>query len=329
METVKPDKRLSIAEVLATVHYADHVSLTDTDVTLAIRPLGSADTEVWRSRLPVTRGTRGAVAFAHDEHVLAGAIASIDPDVERAARGAYDEIVGVMRAEGFPFFLRIWNHVRDLNAQCHSAHLDPDAESQDRQPGGDHERYKCFSAGRHDALVAAGLTKSDFSAASAVGMRGGNLSIHFLASRERGRNVENPRQVSAYDYPRQYGSRSPSFARATIAPDGSVFISGTSSVRGHETLHAGDLEGQLEETIANLNRIAVECGRSLGEAQALKLYVRHAASATRIVERFREAAPEASLLVLESDICRAGLLLEAEAIILSDESSIVHEVCSG
>ncbi len=293
-----------------------------------MRPLGSADTEVWRSRLPVTRGTRGAVAFAHDEHVLAGAIVSPDPDVERAARGAYDEIVRVMCAEGFPFFLRIWNHVRDLNARCHSADINHDGESQDLQADGDRERYTCFSAGRHDALVAAGLTKSDFSAASAVGMRGGNLSIHFLASRERGRNVENPRQVSAYDYPRQYGSRSPSFARATIARDGSVFVSGTSSVRGHETLHAGDVEAQVEETIANLDRIAVECGRSLREAQALKLYVRHAASAARIVERFREAAPAASLLVLESDICRAGLLLEAEAIILSDESSIVHEVRS-
>ncbi|HEX7677237.1 MAG TPA: hypothetical protein VF713_03880 [Thermoanaerobaculia bacterium] len=322
------DKCSYAAEVIAAVHYADHVSLTNTDVTLAMRPLGSADTEVWRSRLPVTRGTRGAVAFAHDEHVLAGAIASSDPDVERAARVAYGEIVGVLRAEGFPFFLRIWNHVRDLNAQCHSAALDHDGESQDRQADGDRERYKCFSAGRHDALVAAGLTKSDFPAASAVGMRDGNLSIHFLASRERGRNVENPRQVSAYDYPRQYGLRSPSFARATIAQDGSVFISGTSSVRGHETLHAGDVEGQLEETIANLNRIAVECGRSLGEAQALKLYVRHAAGAARIVERFRESAPAASLLVLESDICRAGLLLEAEAVILSDQSSIVHDVCS-
>jgi hypothetical protein len=156
IRTIQTDERVFDAGVLAVVHYCDHVTRTNTEVTLAIRPLGSADTEVWRSRLPVTRGTRGAVAFAHDEHVLAGAIVSADPDIERAARAAYDEIVRVMRVEGFPFFLRIWNHVRDLNAQCHSAHLDHDAESQDRQAGEDHERYKCFSTGRHDALVAAG-----------------------------------------------------------------------------------------------------------------------------------------------------------------------------
>lgn len=307
------------------MHYREQLSLCDPDVTLAIRPLGAADTEVWRSRLPVTRGSRGTVVFAYDEHVLAGAIASDDPDIERATRLAYTEIAEVLRAEGFPFFLRIWNHVRDLNEPCHAAgHRH--GPTPDHPADDDRERYKRFSAGRHDALIAAGLTKSDFSAASAVGMRGGSLSIHFLASRARPRHVENPLQVSAYDYPRQYGSRSPSFARATVAHDGSVFISGTSSVRGHETLHAGDLEGQLEETIANLERIAAECGRSLHEAQAMKIYVRHAASAARMTERFHETAPSASLLVVESDICRAGLLLEAEAVILSEQSSLVHEI---
>src|SRR5204862_4731485 len=123
----------------------------------------------------------------------------------------------------------------------------------------DTEHYKRFSTGRHDALIAAGFAKSDFPAACAVGMRGGNLAIHFLASRERGRNVENPRQVSAYDYPRQYGVRSPSFARATVAADGSVFISGTASVVGHETLRIGDVGAQCEETIANLSRVAQAC----------------------------------------------------------------------
>ena len=68
-------------------------------------------------------------------------------------------------------------------------------------------------------------------AASAVGSLGGELSICFLGSKERGVHCENPRQLPAYRYPKLYGPRSPSFARATLAPDtlGEVtFVAGNS-----------------------------------------------------------------------------------------------------
>jgi chorismate lyase/3-hydroxybenzoate synthase len=289
--------------ILATIRFGDG--------GLAIPPLDSATAEVWQSRLPVTNGECDGVTFAHNGEVLFGMFSSTEDDLEVASRGAYDAMVSVSRNAGYPFFLRVWNHVRDLNCG-----------------DGETERYKRFSAGRHESLTAAGFTKFDFPAACAVGMRAGNLAIHFLAARERGRNVENPRQVSAYDYPLQYGRRSPSFARATIAADGSVFISGTASVVGHETRHAGDADAQARETIANLARIATECGRAIEEAQLVKIYVRRASDAPRIIETFRKAIANASLIVLESDICRADLLLEAEATILDGKSSVSVDVTS-
>lgn len=272
--------------------------------SLSLRPLSANTAEVWRSLLPVERGTRNGIEFSQNGAVLFGSITAGEGDLEQATRTAYDAIVSVIRGEGFPFLLRVWNHVRDLNAG-----------------DGDTERYKRFSAGRHEALTAAGFTKADFPAACAVGMEGGNLAIHFVASRDRGHNIENPRQVSAYDYPRQYGVRSPSFARATIAADGNVFISGTASVVGHQTLHIGDVLAQCDETITNLGRIAAECGRTIAEASVVKIYVRHADDAPRIIERFGSAIGDASLLVVQSDICRADLLIEAEAIIAGAESS--------
>jgi len=274
-----------------------------------MRVLGDASVEVWRSSSPVTQLVRDGVTFAHDGQWLFGSLAVDDGEIAAAARDAYERIVRVTREEGFPRFLRFWNHVRDLNAG-----------------DGDAERYKHFSAGRHEALTAAGFAKNEFPAACAVGMRGGNLAIHFVASRTPGRNVENPRQVSAYDYPRRYGVRSPSFARATVAEDGSVFISGTASVVGHETVHIGDVAAQCDETLANLARIAAECGASLGDAQLVKIYVRHAADAPRIAPAFQQAIPGAALLMLESDICRADLLLEAEATILSGTSGVSVDV---
>src|SRR3546814_8116900 len=48
----------------------------------------------------------------------------------------------------------------------------------------------------------------------------------------------------------------PSFSRATLIGDGAnarLLVSGTASVVGHESLHAGDLTAQLDETMANLD----------------------------------------------------------------------------
>jgi chorismate lyase/3-hydroxybenzoate synthase len=294
------------AGVLATVRYGGRLGAGEEGLTLPMPPAGEAWGEVWRSAGPVTRGARDGVFYAHDSEMLFGAIVVEEEEIETAARSAYEAIIRVTRATGFPFLARVWNHVRDLNAGA-----------------GDGERYRRFSAGRHEALVAAGFSKHDFPAASAVGMREGSLAVHFIASSQRPRNVENPRQVSAYDYPRQYGPRSPSFARATIAHDGTVFLSGTSSVVGHETLHAGDLARQAEETVVNLERISAECERALDEAAIVRLYVRHAADAHEARGRIGSAIGDAPLLVLESDICRGELLLEAEAVFVTHRSRIV------
>lgn len=294
------------AGVLATVRYGGRLHADEAGIMLPMPPTREAWHEGWRSAGPVTRGARDGIFFAHNSGMLFGAIVVESEEIERATRHAYEAIVRVTRAAGFPYLTRVWNHVRDLNAGA-----------------GDGERYRRFSAGRHEALVAAGFSKHDFPAASAVGMREGSLAVHFLAASDRPRNVENPRQVSAYDYPRQYGPRSPSFARATIAHDGTVFLSGTSSVVGHETLHAGDLARQAEETVVNLERIAIECGRTLREAAVVRLYVRHAADAADAEAMLRSAIGEVPLLVLESDICRGDLLLEAEAVFTTQRSLIV------
>lgn len=219
-----------------------------------------------------------------------------DDDVERAARLAYDELLRTTRERGFPYLIRVWNHVRDIN-----------------EGEGDAERYKRFCAGRHDAFAAAQWPKDRLPAASAVGIRGRGLVIHYLAATAPGRQIENPRQVSAYDYPREYGMRSPSFARATIFGD-TLFIAGTSSIVGHETKHVGDVRAQLRETLTNLETIVRAAGRSsLGDLTHVKLYLRDAGDA-ETANAVRAAMPQARHVVMEADICRRELLLEIEAI---------------
>lgn len=286
--------------VLSLVRFGRPTSLSEGVLTVALPSLGVAKTEVWRSPLPVMRGQRSGIEFAHNGQVLIGASVSNDSDIEAAARKTYEAIVRVARGEGYPFLLRVWNHVRDINSGA-----------------GDAERYKRFCTGRHESLTAANLQKHEFPSASAVGMVDGELAVYFVASRSAGRQVENPRQVSAYNYPREFGFRSPSFARATVARFGGdeiAFISGTASVVGHETRHAGDAMAQLEETIRNLERIVTESGATTDAVRALKVYVRRDAGIEAMTSALRSIFPAASLLVVESDTCRRDLLLEVEAI---------------
>lgn len=230
--------------------------------------------------------------------VLFGSITAEETvPLEELSRRVYAELIERVRREGFPYFIRMWNHVGDIN-----------------EDEGDRERYKLFCAGRHDAFVDAGYHHDvDLPAASAVGMRGRGLVTYFLAAREPGEQIENPRQVAAYDYPPQYGRKSPSFSRATVW-NGTVFVSGTSSVVGHATVHAGDVEKQLEETLRNLDIViarAIE-GGSLENVVAAKTYIRHAEHYEQIARGLEGVF--ARNLFVEADICRADLLLEIEAV---------------
>lgn len=236
--------------------------------------------------------------WAASPDVLFGSMAADETEpIESLTRGVYARLIEHVREQGFPYFLRMWNHLGGIN--------DHDA---------DRERYQLFCAGRHDAFVDAGYHHgADLPSASCVGTRGRGLVTYFLAAREPGVQIENPRQVAAYDYPPQYGPKSPSFSRATVWRD-TVFVSGTSSVVGHKTVHAGDVDAQLDETLRNIEAVLARAlpGGSLGNVVTAKTYVRRAEDYPRIAERLAGVFP--ANLYLEADICRADLLLEIEAV---------------
>jgi chorismate lyase/3-hydroxybenzoate synthase len=142
-------------------------------------------------------------------------------------------------------------------------------------------------------------------------MRGRGLVTYFLAAREPGLQVENPRQVAAYRYPPEYGPKSPSFSRATIWKD-RVFVSGTSSVLGHATAHHDDVSAQLEETLRNIEMVLARTGRSLENVISAKTYIRRADDHDLVASRLDGLLP--SNVYLQADICRADLLLEIECV---------------
>jgi chorismate lyase / 3-hydroxybenzoate synthase len=135
--------------------------------------------------------------------------------------------------------------------------------------------------------------------------------------------VENPRQVSAYHYPQQYGTHSPVFSRAALVRHrGSLalFISGTASIVGHRSAHVGDIAAQTRETLLNIDALLSEANAAAGGAHfdlgALtgKVYVRRPADLPVIRAQLAPAlAAGARFIYLQADICRQDLSVEIEA----------------
>jgi enamine deaminase RidA (YjgF/YER057c/UK114 family) len=232
-----------------------------------------------------------------------------------AAQQAYTDLFRVLEREGCPHLQRLWNFLRAINAE--EAGL---------------ERYRQFNLGRAQAFLEAGRgLEAGAPAACAMGTAQGPLTVHFLAGRHAPQAIENPRQVSAYHYPRCYGPRSPTFSRAALADLGAgvrvLFISGTASIVGHESVHPGDVVRQAGECLDNIDAVLAAALPHAGEpwtVPALRerlectVYLRRPTDLAAVREvvsrRLGPGRPAAEAAVyLQADVCRAELLVEIEA----------------
>jgi enamine deaminase RidA (YjgF/YER057c/UK114 family) len=269
--------------------------------------------EVWHSPGPMQSGRQGAIRYRENDSLLFGCLdlAETSPDgrppLQLTTEAAYQSIFELLEARGFGAVLRFWNYFPAINQESHQI-----------------ERYRQFNIGRQDAFLAHGRTViGNVPAACALGTASGGLHIAFLATRADVIGIENPRQLAAYHYPSQYGPRSPTFSRAGMVHLGGhamLFISGTASIVGHQTLHGGDVAAQTRECLHNIaaivgeaNRLAPDAGFRLDQL-AYKVYVRRPADLAAVRAAMAEhiAAPVVAIF-LQADVCRADLLVEIEA----------------
>lgn len=260
-----------------------------------------APLEVWQVDAEVVFGRQDNVRWSAGGGWLFAAI-ELDErttgGVESAAHQAYAELRRFMSTRNERYVLRIWNYIADINLG-----------------DGDGERYKQFCDGR-----AAGLGDfftEGYPAATAIGHhhRDPVLQIYLLACVEDGVAVENPRQTSAWRYPREYGRTSPGFARGMLLPArDALAISGTAAVVGHASAHEGDLEAQLEETLLNLEALLATADMPAGfdTHSPLKGYVRHATDAAHVRELLQRRLPGVPVLLMHGDVCRRELLVELD-----------------
>lgn len=284
---------------------------------------GAASTvhEAWLVDQPVEAGRTEGIDWRRSGGLLFGVIHlsehSADPlsevaPLRQVSEQAYQRIFRLLDQQALPHLWRVWNYIPDIHGE--QAGL---------------ERYRQFNMGRGDAFEQGARSVTEqVPAACALGVvASGSLSIAFLCGASPLVPIENPRQVSAYLYPNLYGPRSPTFSRAALAYWGTqelLFVSGTASIVGHESLHGNDLVAQIRETLDNVSSVLdvaaerSQKGRFALSALEYRAYVRHPCDVDAVQREIARRVGQAPVLFVQADICRKELLVEVEAFGLRD-----------
>ncbi len=286
------------------------------DLSLKIPVLGHQDTEYIIS-------DPGKIYQKLDFHIIetadrfAGALVTeVDFPLEKSAYEVYLKFLELTKDWNL---YRVWNYVPFINEESFGL-----------------ENYRSFCKGR--SLAFEEFYGESFNmkmpAASAVGINDNKHVLYFIAGKDKATNIENPEQIPAFYYPKQYGPRSPSFARGTVVEQGGKrigYLSGTASIKSHESVTLRNISEQFHTTFDNMSLVFERMGL-LHERmsfygtmpdpakydRSFKVYIRHQEDADYIRNLLSEsifASEDDHILYLQSDICRFELDLEIEAII--------------
>jgi len=253
----------------------------------------------------------------------AGLMGEAGDSIYESAKKAFTQANEILSSEGLSIhhIIRQWNYIENI------AWLENVKDSE--------QNYQVFNDVRAH-YYDKGDFKFGYPAATGIGMDTGGVIIDFLALSESDqvsiKPIVNPGQIDAHKYSELVLAGSsvqkctPKFERAKLVSIGSrnyVYVSGTASILGEETKHAGDVEKQTITTIENINRLfSKENQEKLGlnfdvsriRFSHLRVYVKHQEDIPA-VERICDSMLNCkSSLFLESDVCRQDLLVEIEGV---------------
>lgn len=311
--TQTPEALLDKPGVLSVVSFNTkcEASLTPGIIPIGVDSLSDHTSEIIECGSgTVKRGITGDCQWSSNDDVMCAATwitGEQFEDLEKAAENAYLTILRHIQAAGYGHPFRFWNFIAKIN-----------------MGNNERELYKKFCTGRLNAFTQLGFSSNIFPAASAVGHHNKGAVVYVLAGKTAGTHHENPRQQSAYHYPKQYGISSPSFSRATSIKIGNkniVFISGTASILGHETRAPGDINEQLQLTVSNIEHLVAHINLKPGKFYGTRVYLRNKKDLSIAQKFLSDKLHGYEITYSYADICRSNLEVEIEAAfeVLSDE----------
>ena len=244
-------------------------------------------------------------------------------DTRKAAVAAFDMVAEILHRENLSFnnLVRQWNFIGDILGMKEGF-----------------QNYQVFNEVRSEYYKKY-RSVAGFPAATGVGMKFGGVFLDFCALKAddtvKLKAINNPNQINAYEYGQQVlkgvaaGSSSvkhpPQFERGLLMINktcNTLFVSGTASIIGQETIGIGDINEQAIVTIENIRKVADNerikqlTGNqdlSPGKFSLLRVYIKKQEDFNPVKKICYEYFPDSPVIFIEADICRDDLLTEIEA----------------
>jgi FkbO/Hyg5 family chorismatase len=309
---------LNSANILGIIEFTDANSSLSNRInkeipflTVQLKPFSTESyIELWLSKGNISYGQTNNFSYATDGENLFGTCSfkENDRDLDILSKNIYNNIINDIKELNNPYLYRIWNYLPDINNYNNGI-----------------ERYKLFCKGRTESFEENCI--KEFPASTCVGSKTGDISLYFLSSSNPDYiHIENSRQIPAYKYPEGQPS---SFARATYYKRNNnkfnIYISGTASIIGSESVHTNNAEQQCLTTLKNielllseqnLRKYAISDNLSLNNLDCIKVYIRNDSDFAMIKDICEKSfSPTSSIAYLKANICRPELLVEIEGLI--------------
>lgn len=242
-------------------------------------------------------------------------------DTRKSAEAAFEIMGEILERENLSFnnIVRQWNFIGDILGMRDGF-----------------QNYQVFNEVRTEYYNKYRTTHG-FPAATGVGMKFGGVFLDFCAispdETVRIQPISNPSQINAYEYgqevlkgqPLNISSikHPPQFERGLLLVNKSVstlFVSGTASIIGQDTIGRGDVAEQTVVTIENIRKVAdmqqistLTCKSGPGRYSLLRVYIKRQEDFSLVREICNEQFKGSPMVFIEADICRDDLLTEIEA----------------
>ena len=275
------------------------------------------DPRFWNTTF-VSKGENGAVLFQqHESRILIGNVQSYESESCLSdSESAFSRLTEIFNLVNFDIstIVRQWNYIENI--------LGFD---------GIEQRYQEFNNVR-SVVYGNSFKEKGYPAATGIGMNVGGIIIEFIAIQSSGlvtTPIDNPEQVAAHTYSNKVlvGEEcvlktTPKFERARFLElfgKKIIFISGTASIRGEQTVGQGNPTEQAEVTINNIKQLysdkvlsQISTGNLLPKYGHGRIYISNRKDYTEIRRTFKRHFGNLPVVYIVADICRKDLLVEIE-----------------
>ena len=288
-------------------------------------------------KVEIQRNSDNLVVVAHDgmrwAHCSRFAPLTDATRVYERSLSAFRRMHGVLKTEGFRYdqVLRTWLYLGDI--------VGPEGETQ---------RYKELNRARTDFYKGVPFLKKHvppsfngavYPASTGIGTHGKDPLMGCIALDTDRDDVvllplENPQQTAAFDYGKQYSPKSPKFCRAMAVVVGdyaTILISGTASIVASETVCVGDVAGQTEQTLDNIEALIGPgnfdryqmngFGSTLHDLAIVRVYIKYQEDYEKVRAVCEKRLGEVPTVYAVADVCRPDLLVEIEGVAFAKKTT--------